>query len=300
MNKIRLAIVGCGVMGNRHLAGLVELTRAGLSDFQLVAACDLVCENAQNLAQRAEEKLDKELTVVERLEQLELLDIQAIDLATAPWSHHTLAVEALQRGWHVMVEKPMGVTVRACRLMLEAADDSQSILSVAENFHYDPMNRIGRELLRSGAIGVPRSMINNSVGGGNRIIVTPWRHYKRGGGPLLDVGVHQAYVIEYLMGDVDSVYAHTRLYEKIRRDKEGAEIMWLPLGAEPKTGTYHIERVSKIMNVAGVDWTVPSREVWDSSNMAMFLRDFTTMNRIVKGLFDNAARLRTKRMILTE
>lgn len=87
---------------------------------------------------------------------------------------------------------------------------------------------------------------------------------------------------------------------RIPIDKEGAEIMWLPLGAEPKTGTYHIERVSKIMNVAGVDWTVPSREVWDSSNMAMFLRDFTTMNRIVRGLFDNAARLRTKRLILTE
>ena len=87
---------------------------------------------------------------------------------------------------------------------------------------------------------------------------------------------------------------------RIPIDKEGAEIMWLPLGAEPKTGTYHIERVSKIMNVAGVDWTVPSREVWDSSNMAMFLRDFTTMNRIVRGLFDNACRLRIKRMILTE
>jgi heterodisulfide reductase subunit C len=87
---------------------------------------------------------------------------------------------------------------------------------------------------------------------------------------------------------------------RIPIDKEGADIMWLPLGAEPKTGTYHIERVSKIMNVAGVNWTVPSREVWDSSNMAMFLRDFTTMNRIVRGLFDNAARLRAKRLILTE
>jgi predicted dehydrogenase len=95
---------------------------------------------------------------------------------------------------------------------------------VAENFHYDPMNRIGRELLRAEAIGKPRLMIHNSVGGGDRIIVTPWRHYKRGGGPLLDVGVHNAYVTEYLMGEVESVYAKTRLHEKIRRNRDGEEI----------------------------------------------------------------------------
>ena len=52
--------------------------------------------------------------------------------------------------------------------------------------------------------------------------------------------------------------------------------------------------------VAGVDWTVAGRDVWDTSNMPMFLRDFTTMNRIVRGLYDNAARLRVKKMVLTE
>jgi len=224
LSKIRLAIVGCGGMGNRHLAGLVELTRAGLSDFELVAACDPVRENAQLLAQRAEEQLGGKPVVVERLEQLESVGVQAIDATTVPWNHHTVAIEALQRGWHVVVEKPMGLTVRACKLMLEAADSSQGVLSVAENFHYDPMNRIGRELLLTEAIGAARLMVHNSVGGGAGIIITPWRHYKRGGGPLLDVGVHSTYVTEYLMGEVDSVYAQARLHEKVRKDKEGAEI----------------------------------------------------------------------------
>jgi ferredoxin len=87
---------------------------------------------------------------------------------------------------------------------------------------------------------------------------------------------------------------------RIPIDKEGAEVMWLPLGAEPKTNTYHIERTAKIMMAAGVNWTVPGKDVWDSSNMPMFLRDFTTMQRIVRGLYDNAARLRIKKMVLTE
>ena len=224
LSKIRLAIVGCGVMGNRHLAGLVELSKAGLSEFELVAVCDPVRESAQALARRAEEQLGGNLVIAENLEELASAGVQAIDSTTVPWVHHTIAVEALQRSWYVMVEKPMGLTVRACKLMLEAADDSQAVLGVAENFHYDPMNRIGRELIRAEAIGKPRFMIHNSAGGGDRIIVTPWRHYKRGGGPLLDVGVHNAYVIEYLMGEVESVYAQACLHEKIRRGKDSEEI----------------------------------------------------------------------------
>lgn len=224
MEKIRLAIVGCGVMGTRHFAGLAELTKAGLSKFELVAVCDLVLENAQKLAQKAGEELGKKPAAVASMEELASLGVQAIDVATVPWNHHTVAIEALQRGWHIMIEKPMGLTVRACKLMLEASDNADSILSVAENFHYDPMNRLGRELIKTGVIGTPRLMIQNGVSGGNRIIVTPWRHYKRGGGPLLDVGVHNAYVTEYLMGEVESVYAQARLHEPKRQDNKGMEI----------------------------------------------------------------------------
>jgi heterodisulfide reductase subunit C len=87
---------------------------------------------------------------------------------------------------------------------------------------------------------------------------------------------------------------------RIPIEKEGAEIIWYPLAAEPKSGFYHIDRFAKIMQVAGVDWTMCIREGWDSSNMPMFIRDIATMQRIVRGLYENAARLRVKRMVLTE
>jgi len=83
-------------------------------------------------------------------------------------------------------------------------------------------------------------------------------------------------------------------------DKEGAEILWFPLGAEPKTGVDHIDRFAKIMAVAGVDWTMTSKDTWDSSNMSMFINDYFTMERIVRGLYENAKRLRVKRIVLTE
>lgn len=87
---------------------------------------------------------------------------------------------------------------------------------------------------------------------------------------------------------------------RIPIEKEGADVMWAPLGTEPKVAMYHIVRTAKIMNVAGIDWTVPARDGWDSANMSMFARDMETMQRIVRGLFENALRLRVKRLVLTE
>lgn len=87
---------------------------------------------------------------------------------------------------------------------------------------------------------------------------------------------------------------------RIPIDKEGADIIFYPLGAEPKTTTEHIDRFARIMQVAGVNWTVTSKEPWDCSNMSMFVRDLSTMQRIIKGLYENAARLRVKRIVITE
>ena len=88
---------------------------------------------------------------------------------------------------------------------------------------------------------------------------------------------------------------------RIPMDVEGVEVIWYPLAAEPKAGVYHIDRIAKIFQVAGVNWTMLTiNDSWDSSNMPMFIRDFFTMQRIVRGLYDNAARLRVKRMVLTE
>jgi len=218
LDKVRLAIVGCGVMGNRHLKGLIELDRTGLNKFELVSACDLILENAESLAKRAEESFNYPVKAVQRLEDLKEFEIQAIDATVVPWEHHTVAIEAMQRGWHVMLEKPMGLTIRACNMMKRTMESTKSVLSVAENFHYDPINIIGREIIKSALIGTPRLMIQNSVGGGNSVIVTPWRHYKRGGGPLLDVGVHYSYIVEYLMGEVETVYAYKRLHEPVRKN----------------------------------------------------------------------------------
>ena len=216
MEKIRLAIVGCGGMGHRHLYGLAELHNSGLSPFELVGACDPVRANAESLADDAEERLGVRPHVVESLEELEALGVAAVDITTTPRYHHTVAEEALERGWHAMIEKPVGLTVRAGNRIRQAAEKSGSIVSVAENYRRDPMNRLGKALLDAGVIGSPRLMIHNTMGGGNQMTISVWRHMKNESGVLLDVGVHFADILEYYLGPVRTVYAQSRLHEPVR------------------------------------------------------------------------------------
>lgn len=216
MERIPLAIVGCGGMGHRHLFGLAELHRNGLSQFDLIGACDPVTANAESLASKAEEFFGRRPTVVGDMAELAKLGVAAVDITTTPRYHHTLGIEAIEHEWHAMIEKPVGLTVRACNLIRTAAADSDRVISVAENYRRDPINRLAKTLLDRDVIGDPRFMIHQTSGGGNQMMISVWRHQKDQSGVLLDVGVHYADIMEYFLGEVGTVYAQTRLYEPTR------------------------------------------------------------------------------------
>ena len=218
MAPIRLAIIGCGGMGHRHLFGLNELRRAGWDDFVLVGACDPVRANADSLADQVAAFFGSRPTVVNELDQLAVVGVEAVDVTTTPRSHHTIAAAALGHGWHAMIEKPAGLTVRAANLIRQAADASGRVLSVAENYRRDPINRLAKALLDAGVIGRPRLLIHHVIDGGDQMLISVWRHQKDQSGVLIDVGVHFADMIEYLLGEVASVAAQTRLHEPIRKN----------------------------------------------------------------------------------
>ncbi len=232
MDRIPLAIVGCGGMGHRHLYGLAELHRAGLSRFDLVAACDPVTDNAESLATQAEEHFGRRPAVVDSLDKLEAHGVAAVDITTTPRYHHTLGVEAVERGWHAMIEKPVGLTVRAANRIRAAAAESKQVVSTAENYRRDPINRLAKALLDQGVIGPPRYMIHQTAGGSDLMTISVWRHQKDQSGILLDVGVHFADIMEYFLGEAATVYAQTRLHEPYRRNPaaEGKESSSNPAG----------------------------------------------------------------------
>src|SRR5713101_8532684 len=97
---VLLAIVGCGGMGRRHLAGLAELSRTTFMNLNLVAVCDPNRQNADDLADEAHELLGERPAVFETAERMvrEVDGLEAADCPTDTGSHHVAAAQALQLG----------------------------------------------------------------------------------------------------------------------------------------------------------------------------------------------------------
>ena len=206
-------------MGTRHLHGLKQLADSPFDAVELSAVCDISAENAEMAAAEAEKLLGTRPKVCTNMEAMvqQVPDLEAVDVVTDPSVHHTVVCEALDLGLHVLVEKPLAITVRACQRILDAAARNERIVSVAENFRRDPSARIVRHLLDTGAIGTPYMGLYHSLGAGNSIFITPWRHRRELGGFILDMAVHFTHMIRYQLGDFAEVYADARMIEPERQ-----------------------------------------------------------------------------------
>jgi len=114
MEKVKMALVGCGGMGTRHLYGVRELVQSPFNNIELVALCDIRRENVELAATEAEELLgSKPATFTDLGEMAKAVpDLGMVDVVTDPSVHHTVVCQALDLGLHVLVEKPMAITVK--------------------------------------------------------------------------------------------------------------------------------------------------------------------------------------------
>jgi len=223
--RVSIALIGCGGMGRRHLRGLAVLAGSSQANVELVAACDLNLDNANFLADEAVELIGHRPRVFSNVDAMagELgPDLQAVTITTEAAAHHRAALEALDVGWHLLCEKPLALTVRASNAIIEAAQRAGRIVSVAENYRRDPINRLAHALIRDGAVGTPRLMVETNIGGKNAILITPWRHMKNAASMPVDAGIHHADIQRYYMGEVASVYGETRLHERVRHNTAAA------------------------------------------------------------------------------
>ena len=103
----------------------------------------------------------------------------------------------------MLCEKPLGVTVRACREMVEAAAASGAVLATAENYRRDGPNRLARAVLDSGMLGEIHLMIETNIGGDDGVLISPWRHLRETGSIALDMGVHYTDIFAYYLGELE-------------------------------------------------------------------------------------------------
>jgi 1,5-anhydro-D-fructose reductase (1,5-anhydro-D-mannitol-forming) len=130
---------------------------------------------------------------------------------------------ALGAGLHLLTQKPLAISVRAGRRMVDTARARGLTLGVFENVRQMTQVRAAAWAVQRGLIGTPQLAILGSLGGiwsPDRVVAdTPWRHDKllAGGGGTIDIGVHQFDWLRAVMGEVRAVSGTVRAFEPTRR-----------------------------------------------------------------------------------
>ena len=189
--RLRGALVGFGqVAQNAHVPAFqnhrdFEICAVADTDFSLLGRALKDFPGA-----RAYASLEELLAHEERLD--------FVDLATPPWLHSRQAVLALERGLHVLCEKPLALDGSQLRQLELSARRHDRTVFTAHNWAYAPIWVKTQELLACGAIGEPRHaelhVMRTKPAGGRQ---GNWRTDMRlaGGGILVDHGWHNLYLL---------------------------------------------------------------------------------------------------------
>jgi predicted dehydrogenase len=214
---LAIGLVGCGGMGHRHLRAYKALREVGGARFELAAVCDPRLAVAEETADLAESLFGVRPSVFASHDELVASGVvEALDVVTDPSVHHVIAVPALEAGLHVICEKPLGLTVRACRAIVDAAEQSGAVLATAENYRRDTPNRLARAVLEQGLLGEVHLMIQTNIGGDDAVVISPWRHLRESGSIALDMGVHYTDIFSYYFGALEQVTGSAFIAEPLR------------------------------------------------------------------------------------
>lgn len=141
-SEIRVAVVGTGYWGSKHVR--VMHATQGVAEVALVDGReDRLLSIARNFKSAP---LFRDL-------QSALPHVDAVVIATPPSTHVPVALEAINAGKHVLVEKPLAPTSAGARQLINAASDAGVVLMVGHTFEYNPAVRKLRELIQGDELG---------------------------------------------------------------------------------------------------------------------------------------------------
>jgi len=197
------AIIGCGLIGKKRLAGLPARSK-------LVVACDT------NLA-RAEELVKSASTgraLVDFNQALADPQVEAVIVATVNSALAEVSAAAIRAGKHVLVEKPAGVTVPQVDELIALAGKQGVRVRVGFNHRFHPAFHKAREIFSSGVMG-ELMFVRARYGHGGRVgYDQEWRANPKlsGGGELIDQGIHLIDLAGWFLGEFTEVEGHAATF----------------------------------------------------------------------------------------
>ncbi len=219
MNVIKVGICGSGGIIPNHVEAIRRT--AGI---KVTAISSRSLENAQKRAK--EFAIPKAFDDHRRL--IESPDVDLVVIATPNYQHCELALRAFEAGKHVMVEKPLAVTIKEGEEMLAASKKTGLKLIYAENLPLAPKFAKLIDMARAGAFGeiYMARQIERHAGP-----YSPWFFQKEtaGGGAMMDLGCHSISVIREIFKDqkVKQVKAVQRTYTHTQGDVDDFMLLWM-------------------------------------------------------------------------
>jgi Predicted dehydrogenases and related proteins len=201
MKKLRSAVIGCGKIAQVHAKALQNIPET-----ELVAVQSRSEEKAAATAARFGVKHYTDVANMVKQEQVDVVVI-----CTPHPAHREPALAALQNGAHVLVEKPLAVSLEDCDMMMQAAAQNGRQLGMVSQRRFYPSCRRIKEAIDAGKLGTP--MLGTVVMYGWRdetyYSSDPWRGRwkEEGGGVLVNQAPHQLDLLLWYMGsEIEELY----------------------------------------------------------------------------------------------
>jgi predicted dehydrogenase len=199
---LRIAIIGCGLIGQKRLNNLPPGS--------VTVACDLNLDRAKKLAAQSCGCLATDSFI----DAVKSPNVDVVMVATLNNTLAPIALQAIQSGKHVLVEKPGGITVDELKNLQTVARQFGVLVRVGYNHRYHPACLKALEIIRSGMLG-PIMFLRGRYGQGGRIgYEKEWRADPKlsGGGELIDQGVHLIDLASIFLGEFVTVEGHVSTY----------------------------------------------------------------------------------------
>jgi predicted dehydrogenase len=199
---VRFGIVGAGVIGKVHAAAISKLS----PEAELAFVADEIRDRAETLA--ADHGAAAGTSISEILERP---DIDAVAICTPSGQHAGQTFAALEAGKHVVVEKPLDVSMAAAAQVAKAQRLSGCTVTVISQHRFDPSSRLVRDSIRGGLLGGITSAVASVAWwrGQDYYDSGNWRGTRAldGGGAVINQGIHTIDLLLWLLGDAAEVFA---------------------------------------------------------------------------------------------
>ena len=213
MKPVKVAMIGVGDISGIYLQNIANVFR----EVELYGVCDLIPERAQRGVSYIKNQQDKGVKIntpkiyADMYEAFNDPEVEVVLNLTRPYEHYEVTKQALLHGKHVYSEKPLGIDMEEGKELVELAEKNGLCLGGAPDTFMGAGIQTARKLIDDGIIG--------EVIGANCAMVChgheTWHHdpefyYKRGGGPMMDMGPYYVTALLQLIGEAKGIMGMTK------------------------------------------------------------------------------------------